>query len=148
MTGWRVGWIKAPAELGQVIENLIQYSTSGVPQFMQEGAVAALQQGDFYVEEQKERARAARDVLCDALSATGRVRLAKPDGAFYAFFSIDGLEDSHAAALRVVDEANVGLSPGSGFCTGGDAFLRACFLRRIDHVEEAADRLVRFISAL
>ncbi len=148
MTGWRVGWIKAPAELGQVIENLIQYSTSGVPQFMQQGAVAALQQGDFHVEEQKERARAARDVLCDALNATGRVRLAKPDGAFYAFFSIDGLEDSHATALRIVDEANVGLAPGSGFCTGGDAFLRACFLRRIDHVEEAADRLVRFISEL
>ena len=42
MTGWRVGWIVAPPETGQVIGNLIQYSTSGVAQFMQKGAVAAL----------------------------------------------------------------------------------------------------------
>ena len=146
MTGWRVGWIKAPAELGQVFENLIQYSTSGVAQFMQRGAVEALDKGDDYVEEQKARAAHARDVLCDALMATNRVRLLKPDGAFYAFFSIDGMERSHEAAYRIVDEADVGLAPGSGFGPGGEGFLRACFLRRIDHIEAAADRLARFIS--
>ncbi|WP_419909438.1 pyridoxal phosphate-dependent aminotransferase [Hoeflea sp.] len=148
MTGWRVGWIKAPAELGQVFENLIQYSTSGVAQFMQRGAVAALNDGDDYVEEQKARAAEARDILCDALMATNRVRLLKPEGAFYAFFAIDGLESSHEAAYRIVDEADVGLAPGSGFGPGGDGFLRACFLRRIDHVEAAADRLARFISTI
>ncbi len=51
MTGWRVGWIVAPPELGQVLENLIQYSTSGVAQFMQRGAVVALDQGDEFVRE-------------------------------------------------------------------------------------------------
>lgn len=148
MTGWRAGWIKAPAELGQVFENLIQYSTSGVPQFIQRGAAAALNEGDDYVEEQKARALKARDMLCDALMATNRVSLLKPDGAFYAFFAIDGLEDSEAAAYRLIDDAGVGLSPGAGFGPGGEAFMRACFLRRHDHIEEAAERLARFISGL
>ncbi|MEX3006887.1 pyridoxal phosphate-dependent aminotransferase [Hoeflea sp. TYP-13] len=148
MTGWRVGWIKAPAELGQVFENLIQYSTSGVPQFLQRGCVVALNEGDAYVEEQKERARHGRDVLCDALMATNRVRLLKPEGSFYAFFSIDGMEDTGKAAYRIVDEADVGLAPGSGFGPGGEAFLRACFLRRLDHVQTAAERLARFISGI
>ncbi|MBZ4256844.1 aminotransferase class I/II-fold pyridoxal phosphate-dependent enzyme, partial [Mycobacterium tuberculosis] len=49
MTGWRVGWIKTHPSLQQVFENLIQYSTSGVAQFMQRGAVAALDQGDAFV---------------------------------------------------------------------------------------------------
>lgn len=148
MTGWRVGWIKAPAELGQVFENLIQFSTSGVAQFMQQGALAALNEGDAYVEELKEQARRNRDILCDALMATNRVRLSKPDGAFYAFFAIDGMDDSRAAAYRIVDETGIGLAPGSGFAEGGEAFLRACFLRKQEHVEMAADRLVRFISEL
>ncbi|MCP4320201.1 MAG: pyridoxal phosphate-dependent aminotransferase [Hyphomicrobiales bacterium] len=148
MTGWRAGWIKAPAELGQTFENLIQYSTSGVPQFIQRGAAAALNDGDDYVEEQKLRAARARDVLCDALMATNRVRLLKPDGAFYCFFAIDGLEDTGSAVYRIVDNADVGLSPGIGFGPGGEAFLRACFLRRLDHVEEAANRLARFVSSL
>ena len=43
MTGWRIGWLSAPVELGQTIENLIQYSTSGVAAFMQRGATAALE---------------------------------------------------------------------------------------------------------
>ncbi len=148
MTGWRVGWIKASAELGQVFENLIQYSTSGVAQFMQRGCVAALEEGEDYVEDQKARARSARDALCDALLATNRVRMVRPEGSFYAFFAIDGLEDTARAGYRIIDEANVGLSPGTGFGPGGEQFFRACFLRRQDQVEEAAGRLAEFISGI
>ena len=148
MTGWRAGWIKAPSEIGQTFENLIQYSTSGVAEFVQRGAVVALNDGDAWIEEQKEKARRARDILLEALTATNRVRFPAPDGAFYAFFAIDGLEDSEAAVYRLVDEAGVGLSPGAGFGPGGEAFLRACFLRRLDHVEMAAQRLAKFVSSL
>src|SRR5690606_24033022 len=49
VTGWRVGWLVAPPAMGQVIENLIQYSNAGVAQFMQRGAVAALDEGDDFV---------------------------------------------------------------------------------------------------
>lgn len=148
MTGWRVGWIVAPPSLIQVLENSVQYQTSGVPQFMQKGALAALEQGDAYVDAQVAKATAARDLFCDALTSTNRVVTQKPDGAFYAFFRIDGLADTKAAAIDIVDRAGVGLAPGTAFDAGGEQFLRACFLRRLDHVEEAAARLARYISQL
>ncbi|WP_412051079.1 MULTISPECIES: pyridoxal phosphate-dependent aminotransferase [unclassified Hoeflea] len=148
MTGWRVGWIVAPPSLIQVLENSVQYQTSGVAQFMQKGALAAVEHGDAYVESQVARAAAARDLFCDALTATNRVVTQKPDGAFYAFFRIDGITDTKAAAIDIVDRANVGLAPGTAFGAGGGSFLRACFLRRLDQVEEAAGRLAAYISAL
>jgi Aspartate/tyrosine/aromatic aminotransferase len=148
MTGWRVGWIVAPPETGQVFENLIQYSTSGVAQFMQRGAVVALDEGDDFVRENIERARAGRDILCDALISTNRVETLKPDGALYAFLKIDGITDSRQAALEIVDRTGVGMAPGSAFGEGGGAFLRACFLRNRIQMEDAAERLRKYVLSL
>ncbi|MGB3832631.1 MAG: pyridoxal phosphate-dependent aminotransferase [Mesorhizobium sp.] len=146
MTGWRVGWLKVPPSLQQVFENLIQYSTSGVAQFMQRGAVPALDEGDAFIDEQVARARQARDLVCGILGRTGRARFAVPQGAFYLFFSVDGIADSRQAAFDIVDHANVGLAPGMAFGEGWDAFFRLCFHRRLDQVEEAAERLARWIG--
>ncbi|MBX4951159.1 pyridoxal phosphate-dependent aminotransferase [Rhizobium binae] len=145
MTGWRVGWIVAPPEMGQVLENLIQYSTSGVAQFMQKGAVAALDQGDDFVRANIARAARSRDILCDALIATNRVETLKPDGALYAFLKIDGVSDSRQAAIDIVDKTGVGLAPGTAFGAGGELFLRACFLRDPGQVAVAAERLCDYI---
>nr|WP_289624411.1 pyridoxal phosphate-dependent aminotransferase [Sinorhizobium sp. 7-81] len=145
MTGWRVGWIVAPAAMGQVLENLIQYSTSGVAQFMQRGAVAALDQGDAFVDENIAKAARSRDLLCDALIATNRVETLKPNGALYAFLKIDGVTDSRQAAIDIVDRTGVGLAPGTAFGEGGSLFMRACFLRDPAQVAEAAERLRRHI---
>ncbi|UCI07432.1 pyridoxal phosphate-dependent aminotransferase [Mesorhizobium sp. B1-1-8] len=148
MTGWRVGWIKTHPSLQQVFENLIQYSTSGVAQFMQRGAVAALDEGDGFITEQVERARAARDLVCDILGATGKARFTVPQGAFYLFFTVDGIADSRTAAFDIVDNANVGLAPGTAFGPGGEAFLRLCFHRRLDQLEEAANRLAKWMKTV
>lgn len=148
MTGWRVGWIKTHPALQQVFENLIQYSNSGVAQFMQRGAVAALDEGDAFIAEQVERARAARDLVCNILGATGRARFTVPQGAFYLFFAIDGITDPRAAAFDIVDKANVGLAPGTAFGPGGEAFLRLCFHRRLDQIEEAAHRLAKWMKTV
>ena len=113
MTGWRMGWIMAHPALGQVVENLIQYSTSGVAQFMQRAGVAALDRGEDFVAQQVARARASRDIACDILGRTGRCGFAVPQGAFYLLFSVDGENDSEALARRLVDEAQVGLAPGT-----------------------------------
>ncbi|MBZ9907575.1 pyridoxal phosphate-dependent aminotransferase [Mesorhizobium sp. BR115XR7A] len=148
MTGWRVGWIKTHPSLQQVFENLIQYSNSGVAQFMQRGAVAALDEGDAFVAEQVERARQARDLVCDILGETGKARFTVPQGAFYLFFTVDGITDSRAAAFEIVDKANVGLAPGTAFGPGGEAFLRLCFHRRLDQLEDAANRLARWMKTV
>lgn len=145
MTGWRVGWMVAPAEIGQTLTNLIQYSTSGVAQFMQKGAIAALDHGDDFVRANIERALTSRDILCDALIATNRVETRKPEGALYAFLKIDGVADSRAEAFRIVDETGVGLAPGTAFGPGGSGFMRACFLRDPRQIEDAAQRLSDYI---
>jgi len=148
MTGWRAGWISASPEIGQVFENLIQYSTSGVPSFIQRAAVSALQKGEPFMEMQRQRAHENRDRLCGALSQTGRVRLAVPQGAFYLFFAIEGRRDTKSLALQIIEEANVGLSPGTGFYTGGSGFLRLCFMRNPQQIDEATERLVNWVERL
>lgn len=146
MTGWRVGWIEAPPRFGAVLENLIQYSTSGVAAFLQRGAIAALQDGEEFVVEQIRRARKARDIFTSTLAATNRVQTLAPEGAFYSFFAIDGVDDTMAAALRIADEALVGLAPGTAFGPSGSQYLRACFNRRLDEVEAAANRLAAWMG--
>ncbi|MGL4525335.1 MAG: aminotransferase class I/II-fold pyridoxal phosphate-dependent enzyme, partial [Aestuariivirga sp.] len=141
MTGWRIGWIEAPPELGQVIENLIQYSTSGVPVFSQRAAIAALDEGESFVAEQIARASEGRRIVLEGLGQTSQIRLAAPDGAFYAFCSVEGRTDSRQLALDLIDSANVGLAPGTAFGPGGEACLRLCYARDAADLREAVKRI-------
>jgi aspartate/methionine/tyrosine aminotransferase len=146
MTGWRIGWIAAHPSLGQVIENMIQYATSGVAQFMQRAAVTAIERGESFVTHLIERARRGREISCNALAATGRVRFARPDGAFYLFFTVDGETDTRRLVMRLIDEANVGLAPGTAFGAGGERFVRLCFARNAEQLEAAVGRVASVIS--
>ncbi len=146
MTGWRIGWLSAPPSIGGVIGNLIQYSTSGVAAFMQRGAVVALNDGDDTVREQTERARIGREIVHGGLAATGRVRCVLPAGTFYLFFAVDGVDDTRALALQLVDEANVSLAPGTAFGEGGEQFMRLCFARDAAQLTEATDRLATWLQ--
>jgi aspartate/methionine/tyrosine aminotransferase len=146
MTGWRLGWLEAPPQLGEMIENLIQYSTSGVPVFAQRAAVTALDQGEALIAHQLARITQSRDILCKALAATGRVQFARPPGAFYLFCRIAGEPDTRALCMRLVDEAGIGLAPGSAFGEGGRDYVRICFARAPDQVAEAARRLTGWLT--
>ncbi|WP_286182889.1 pyridoxal phosphate-dependent aminotransferase [Labrenzia sp. R4_1] len=141
MTGWRIGWISAPEALGQVLENLIQYSTSGVPMFSQRAAVSALNDGHTFLEQQVALAKEGRDCVVQGLGALNRVRIAAPQGAFYLFFSIDGVEDTRKFAMDCVRETGVGLAPGTAFGNGGENYIRLCFARQRAHLEEAIQRI-------
>jgi aspartate/methionine/tyrosine aminotransferase len=141
MTGWRIGWISAPEALGQVLENLIQYSTSGVPMFSQRAAVSALNDGHTFLELQVALAKEGRACVVQRLGALNRVRIAAPQGAFYLFFSIDGVEDTRKFAMDCVRETGVGLAPGTAFGNGGENYIRLCFARQRAHLEEAIQRI-------
>lgn len=146
MTGWRVGWIEVPPAFGQIVENLIQYSTSGSPVFVQRAAIAALEEGEPFVAEQIARATEGRRIVAEGLKATNRVDLQAPDGAFYQFFNVDGWTDSRKLALELVDKANVGLAPGTAFGPGGETGLRFCFARKASDLHEAVARLQKALA--
>jgi aspartate/methionine/tyrosine aminotransferase len=148
MTGWRIGWLEAPEALGQTIINLIQYSSSGAPVFTQRAAEAAIAGGESFIVEQVERARRNRAVLLDAFAREPRFRIAEPQGAFYLFFGVEGISDTRKLAFRLIDEANVGLAPGTAFGAGGEGYLRLCYLRKTEDIEEVARRLTRAVAAL
>jgi aspartate aminotransferase len=141
MTGWRLGWITHPAALGETFETLTEFTTSGAPHFLQYGAVAALQQGEAFVAALVERCRQSGEIVYQALAGLPRVRLARPEAAFYAFFKLEGMRDSLAEALRILEAANVGLAPGSAFGPGGEGHLRLCFAASPARLAEAMERL-------
>ncbi|MBZ6078626.1 pyridoxal phosphate-dependent aminotransferase [Microvirga puerhi] len=140
MTGWRLGWLEAPPALGQVIENLVQYQSSGTPVFIQRGGVAALEQGEEFVAHQIDRARTGREIV-GRLSQTDFVELPPPSGAFYAFLKIKSQKTSKEIAMGLIEEANVGLAPGSAFGEAGEGYLRLCYARKASDLEEAVRRI-------
>jgi aspartate/methionine/tyrosine aminotransferase len=140
MTGWRVGWLQAPRQLGATIERFIQYNTSGTATFLQRGCVAALDHGEDFIARQVAKARSNRDLVVDRLKPFPQISFQVPDGAFYLFFAIAGMTDSMATTLRIIDEANVGFAPGGTFGPGGEGHLRMCFLRDPDKLDEAMQR--------
>ncbi|SDF06048.1 pyridoxal phosphate-dependent aminotransferase [Thalassobaculum litoreum] len=141
MTGWRLGWLTHPAELAPVIAKLVQITTSGVPQFLQRGAIAALREGDQVIRDLRAQCQAGRDIVFDRLEAWPMVRAARPKAAFYAFFAVEGMSDSLEMAKRIIDEANVGLAPGSAFGPAGEGYLRLCFAASPETLKKGLDRL-------
>lgn len=146
MTGWRMGWIEASPVLGPVIENLIQFSTSGVPVFSQRAGIVALDRGDSFIDHQVSRAKANRDLFEKAFGQSNRLKFAHTEGAFYLFFSVEGENDTVALAKRLVDVAQLGLAPGTAFGPGGEKYLRLCFARRTDDIAETITRLEKFLG--
>lgn len=140
MTGWRIGWIETPAALGQTVENLIQYSTSGTAVFVQRAGIAALENGEGFVAHQIARARRGREIIYAGLKNANRIVAPPPPGAFYAFFQIPDI-DTQALAIRLVEEAGVGLAPGTAFGEPGRECLRLCFARKAEDLDEVMRRL-------
>ncbi len=146
MTGWRVGWLQAPKALAKTIETFIQYNSSGTPVFLQRGCTVALDEGDDFISQQVATAKNNRDKVVQALQQFPQLKLSIPDGAFYMFFGIDGMTNSLATSLRIIDEANVGFAPGGTFGLGGEGYLRMCFLKDESKLEEGLNRFASWLK--
>lgn len=141
MTGWRLGWITHPADTGHAFEKLVEYNIANPTTFVQYAGVAAIRDGEPFIAETVERYRRNRDIVVQRLGAMKRVTLSRPDGAFYAFFAVDGMTDSVAFAQTLIDEVGVGLAPGRAFSEDGEGWMRLCFAADSATVSAAMDRL-------
>ncbi len=148
MTGWRLGWLTHPAALGDDIAKQVQINTSGAPAFLQRGAIAALEKGDAFVEQMVERCRSGRELVFQRLSALPRVTVARPDAAFYSFFSVDGVSDTMAFCKKLAKEYKVGLAPGEAFAAGGQGNIRLCFASGANVLSKGLDRIEAAVKAL
>ena len=141
MTGWRLGWLTHPERLKEKIGDLIEYNTSGTPEFLQEAGITAVRDGEDTVTNMIERCRAGRDAASCRLSAMNRVTYSPPAAAFYAFFKVDGIDNSLDFAKCLATEYKLGVAPGTAFGPSGEGWLRICFAQSTDRIDEAMNRL-------
>ena len=114
MTGWRLGWLTHPEAVADKLGGLTQYLNSGTADFIQQAGAAAITEGEEFVTAMRERCRAGVALAYRHLAALPRVELPRqPAGGMYVFFRVAGWPDGHAACLRLLESARVGLAPAS-----------------------------------
>jgi aspartate aminotransferase len=146
MTGWRLGWIVYPEGHGTSFEKLIQFNSSGAPEFLQYGAIAALRHGEDFVKYFADRCRGGRELVNQRLSRMPRVRNVPSTGGFYAMFDVDGVNDTLGFCKRAVLEAKIGMAPGVAFGRGSERFVRLCYAISDEQLSLAMDRLETFVA--
>jgi aspartate aminotransferase len=146
MTGWRVGWIVYPEGHQASFEKLIQFNSSGVAEFLQHGAIAALLHGEAFVKFFAERCRGGRELVNARLACMPRVRNIPNTGGFYAMFEVEGMRDTLSFCKRAVLEAKIGMAPGIAFGRGSERFVRLCYARSDEQLAVAMNRLEAFVA--
>jgi aminotransferase len=148
MTGFRLGYACAPAELIEAMMKIHQYTMLCAPILAQKAAIEALERGEADVTEMRNAYRTRRNFICSSLNEMG-VPCHMPQGAFYAFPYIGdyGLS-SQEFSLRLLDEENVACVPGTAFGPAGEGFLRCAYATDLELIKEAMARMARFVKRL
>lgn len=146
MTGWRIGWMLAPAELLRPIERLHQNLAISAPTLSQIAAEAAFD-GRPEMEAVKAGYARTRQALLDELPKAGLDRFTPPDGAFYLYADVSAFtDDSYAFAQRLLEEAGVAATPGLDFDPfDGRRFVRLCYAGAPDDMAEAIARIKNWL---
>ena len=150
MTGWRCGWLLAPAAVAAGCNAVQSHSTSHATSITQRAALAALTGPQVCVETMRDEYRVRRDVMLEWLDADARFRVTRPAGAFYLFpdvselLSPDGLRTSAELVQALLTEAHVALTPGEAFDAPG--FIRLSYAAPMDQLREAWRRMQLFLE--
>jgi aminotransferase len=146
MTGWRLGWVCAPAHITDAMMRVHQYVMMSAPTAAQYAAIEALQHGEEDVQGMLGEYARRRALVIKACWDMG-LDLVEPRGAFSAFPSIrsTGLDDEEFAG-RLLLEEKVAVIPGSAFGPGGNGHVRICYAQEYDQLEEALSRMSRFVQ--
>ena len=147
MTGWRIGYAAAPAEIMAGIAKVHQYGIMCAPTAAQFAAIEALRSGEPFVRAMHDEYDRRRQLMTDRLNEIGLLCF-EPRGAFYCFpdVTVTGLDDE-AFAQELLREEHVAVVPGSAFGPSGTGHVRACYATAYEEIAEAMDRIERFVKA-
>jgi aspartate aminotransferase len=152
MTGWRCGWALAPAPLVSACNALQSHSTSNVCSITQKAVVAALNGSQHCVTVMLDEYRRRRDQVCEWLAAEPRLRVRKPEGAFYLFVDVsdflspDGVRTTADLAQALLDDQRVALTPGEAFDAPG--FVRISYATSLKELHRGVDRIIEYVRRL
>jgi aminotransferase len=146
MTGWRVGYVAAPADILAGIVKIHQYTALCAPNPSQRAAIEALRAGEPDVAAMVEEYDRRRRVMVKGLRDSGLPTF-EPRGAFYAFPSVEptGLTDEEFAESLLTEE-KVAVVPGSAFGECGRGHVRCCYATSMERIDEALARIGRFVA--
>ena len=148
MTGWRLGYACAPANILAQMLKIHQFAIMCAPTTSQYAAVSALKNGDKDVEIMRESYNQRRRYLLHAFKEMG-LDCIEPFGAFYAFPSIKRFGmSSDEFANRLLREEKVAVVPGTAFGSCGEGYLRISYAYSLESLKEALERLERFVKKL
>jgi len=145
MTGWRIGFMAAPSEILDSMRKVHQYTIMCASTVSQYAALAALREGEPYVQEMVAEYDRRRRLIVDGMNEIG-LKCFEPQGAFYAFPSIEvtGM-DGNTFAETLLHEEKVAVVPGSAFGEAGEGYVRCSYATAYEKIEEALERLHRFV---
>lgn len=145
MTGWRLGWLAAPADIIAATSKVHQYMIMSAPTMSQYAALEALRSGEPYVQQMVAEYDRRRQVIVNGLNTLGLPTF-EPHGAFYAFPSVGHLGvTSTEFADRLLREEQVAVVPGDAFGPSGAGHLRICYATSMEKIERALERIERFM---
>ena len=141
MTGWRLGWIVAPASLEASLANLTEFNIACPAGFIQAAGEAMITSGEAEIAQLKQRLATGYDIVSRGLKEINSISFIEPQGAFYVLFGVEGYADSVALAMKLLDEAEVGLAPGGAFGPSAEGHLRLCYAQEPEILHEAIARI-------
>jgi aminotransferase len=146
MTGWRIGYAAGPESIIKGMVRIHQYTIMSAPTTAQHAALEALTHGEKYVQEMVAEYDRRRRLMVDGFNRLGLTTF-EPRGAFYAFPKItaSGMDDE-TFAEKLLKEEHVAVVPGNTFGPGGEGFARCCYATAYEQIEEALQRMERFMS--
>ena len=149
MTGWRLGFIAAPATLAEPLAQLITNSVSCVPPFIQLAGAKGLLEDQSESRAMMDDFKRRRDIFISGLNEVEGISCQYPEGAFYAFPNVSQVPMSaDDFADYLLDEVGVATLPGSAFGVHADNHLRMCFANSVENLERAIDRIADAVKRL
>jgi len=146
MTGWRMGYACAPADIIVQMLKIHQYAVMSSPTTSQYAAINAMRYGDADVQSMKREYDQRRNLLFSGLKNIG-LECFEPHGAFYMFPSIKstGLTSAEFCEKFLLEE-KVAVIPGSAFGPGGEGFIRICYASSMEKISIALERMEKFVK--